>query len=597
MTDSLAAIPRFVRAAARWKLPGAASAALEQLRSQLSVSRVVAEILTSRGYTDVDTAQEFLNPRLDRLHDPFSLRGMHAAVERLRRAIELRELILIYGDYDVDGTTSVIVLKKTIEILGGQADFHIPHRLREGYGMRADVVDQAAATGVRLIVSVDTGIRAAAVVAHANSLGIDVIVTDHHLPEASLPPAVAVVNPNQPECQYPFKDLCGAGVTFKLVQALLSRSDLPVERQQALLDSFLKPVAIATVADVVPLTDENRIIVRRGLTGLRNVRNVGLSALLSVAGFEPGETPSAHQVGFRLAPRMNAAGRMATANDVIDLFLTADATQARTIAERLDTLNRERQQAEREIVDTIVAQCESDAAHLEGAALVFAEAGWHPGVLGIVASRLVERFFRPVFVLSSAATTADGVACYTGSGRSTPAFHLLNALESMSDLFTRFGGHRAAAGLTIPCDSLSNFRQRFSNFAAGSLTEEQRCPEYRVDARIEFSEINDVTVKEILDLGPFGFGNAAPTLLATEAVVTGEAKQLGSVKHLSVPMQQGKSTFYVKAWNFGDRAELFERGNKLDLLLHIDDDPASRKRGYRGWSLSLKDARQSSRQK
>ena len=274
------------------------------------------------------------------------MRGMDVAVERLRQAIERQDPILLYGDYDVDGTTSIVILKKALDLLNARAEFHVPHRLRDGYGMRAEVIEAAAAKGVKLIVSVDTGIRATEVVRQARELGIDVIVTDHHLPDAELPPALAVLNPNRSDCDYPEKHLCGAGVTFKLIQALFAASPFPRDRQLRLLDSFLKMVAIATIADIVPLSGENRVIVRRGLAGLRQVRNPGLRALIGVSGLTDGVPPSTHQVGFRIAPRINAAGRMDSALDVIDLFLTEDAERARQLASQLDVLNRERQEAE-----------------------------------------------------------------------------------------------------------------------------------------------------------------------------------------------------------------------------------------------------------
>lgn len=548
-------------------------------------------MLVGRGFSQVAEAREFLQPDLAGLHDPFLLRGMERAAARLQAAIDAREPILIYGDYDVDGTTSVVILKKTIELLGGVASFHIPHRLTDGYGMRTDVVERAAGEGVRLIVSVDTGIRASAVVEHANRLGIDVILTDHHLPDAELPPAMAVLNPNQPDCAYPCKHLCGAGVTLKLVQALLDRSSFDGVKRRALLESFLKVVAIATVADIVPLTGENRVIVKRGLSGLASVRNPGLRALLTVAGLESGEAPTSHQVAFRLAPRINAAGRMATASDVVELFLTSDQSRAQEIAEQLDVLNRERQETEREIVDQIVKQCEEDDSHLGDAALVFAHADWHLGVLGIVASRLVERYYRPVFVLGAGTANGDGSPCFTGSGRSIPPFHLLDALESMGHLFTRFGGHRGAAGLTLPCTGLQDFRAAFSDYAERTLTEEQRSPEFAADATVFLHELNEASVRELMNLGPFGFGNATPLLYAPGVTVASEARSLGSDRHLSVYLKANGASQTVKAWNFGDRAELFKTGNRLDLLLQVEDDPASRKRGYRGWSLCLKDAR------
>ncbi len=587
----LASPPTWVRPAARWVLPAVSAEAVRALESSLDLERLAAAVLVRRGFTDTQMAQEFLSPRLASLHDPLLMRDMQAAAARLLGAVKTREPILIYGDYDVDGTTSIVVLKKAIEILGGQVDFHVPHRLTEGYGMRAEIIERASAAGVRLIVSVDTGIRANEVVRQANTLGIDVIVTDHHLPQTELPPALAILNPNRPDCNYPNKHLCGAGVTLKLVTALLNVSGLPEARQTALLDSFLKPVAIATVADIVPLTGENRAIVQRGLSGLRGVRNPGLRALLEVSGFEDGEAPSAHQVAFRLAPRINAAGRMASAHDIIELFLTPQAARARELAQQLDTFNRERQQVETEIVEAILKQCEDTAFDYSSPATVFAASGWHLGVLGIVASRLVERFSRPVFVLSDASNSDAGEGCLSGSGRSIPAFHLLEALESMPELFTRFGGHRQAAGVTLYAAQLEEFRLRFSQFAATRLTPEDLRPEYTVDAEAEFAELTERCVRQVLTLGPFGFGNPAPIFYASQVEVAGPVKPFKDGKHLSVPLRHRKRMLFCKAWNFGDRAALFAPGAKIDVLFQIEDDPASRKRGYGSWCISLKDAR------
>jgi single-stranded-DNA-specific exonuclease len=591
MPDSVARPSAWVRPAARWILPSISADAVLPIQSGLDLQRLAAAVLVHRGFTDVSTASEFLRPSLASLYDPLLMLEMEAAATRLLRAVQAREPILIYGDYDVDGTSSIVILKKAIEILGGQADFHVPHRLAEGYGMRADVVERAAEGGIRLIVSVDTGIRANDVVRHANAMGIDVIVTDHHLPDAELPPALAVLNPNRLDCNYPDKNLCGAGVTFKLVEALLGRSDLPKPKQLALLDSFLKPVAIATVADIVPLTGENRVIVQRGLSGLRAVKNPGLRALLLVAGFEDGECPSAHQVAFRLAPRINAAGRMATARDVIELFFTQDALRARELAEQLDALNRERQQVEMDIVDAILKECEETGFDYSSPATIFAAAGWHLGVLGIVASRLVERFCRPVFVLSDAVESGEG--CLSGSGRSIPAFHLLEALESMPDLFQRFGGHRQAAGLTLHPGQLEEFRQRFSKFAASKLTPEDLRPEYTADAEADFSELTERCIRDVLTIGPFGFGNPAPIFYTSGVEVAGPFKSFKDGKHLSVTLRHHRRTLVCKAWNFGDRAALFEAGAKLDVLFQIEDDPKSQKRGWGSWCVSLKDARPS----
>ena len=580
------------RPAARWNLPPVTtSLQAEKLSSALGLPPLVARVLANRGF-DVPAAERFLSPGLDGLLDPYLMRDMDHAVTRLWRAVQNREPVLLYGDYDVDGTSSVVVLKKAIEILGGCATFHIPHRLKDGYGMRSEVIDHAAREGVRLIVSVDTGIRASEVVRHAQSIGIDVIVTDHHLPEHDLPPALAVLNPNRRDCDYPNKSLCGAGVALKLVQALLRQSGMTELRQAALLDSFLKPVAIATVADIVPLTGENRVIVQRGLSGMRRVKSVGLRALMTVAGLDEGEPPSAHQVAFRLAPRINAAGRMSTAKDVIELFLTADENRAKEIAEQLDVLNRERQQVESEIVETVLKQCEEMAGLADQTAFVFAGDNWHLGVLGIVASRLVEKLCRPVFVLSNSSSVDENLGPHlSGSGRSIAGFHLLEALESMPDLFAKFGGHRQAAGVTLPALHLSEFQRRFHEHAACILTAEDMRPQFTVDAIGSFTEFTDDCIEQLQRLGPFGFGNTAPIFHVQGAEVAGPPKVLTEGKHFNIPLRHQGRMIYCKAWNFGDRSELFVQGTKLDLLVQLEDDQYSRKRGYSPWRVVLKDAR------
>lgn len=579
------------RPAARWTMPLSRASEAEELSRVLHLPPLVARVLANRGF-NVASAERFLSPGLDGLLDPYSMRDMDRAVTRLWRAVKDKEPVLLYGDYDVDGTCSVVVLKKAIEILGGCASFHIPHRLKDGYGMRSEVIDHAAAEGVRLIVSVDTGIRATEVVRHAQAIGIDVIVTDHHLPEFELPPALAVLNPNRPDCQYPNKHLCGAGVTLKLVQALLGQSGMTEQRQAALLDSFLKPVAMATVADIVPLTGENRVIVQRGLSGMRRVKSAGLRALMTVAGLDEGEPPSAHQVAFRLAPRINAAGRMATAKDVIELFLTGDENRAREIAEQLDALNRERQQVEGEIVETVLKQCEEMAGLADQAAFVFAGDNWHLGVLGIVASRLVEKLCRPVFVLSNSSSMDENLGPHlSGSGRSISEFHLLGALEAMPDLFAKFGGHRQAAGVTLPALNLTEFRRRFHEHAAGILSAEDMRPQFTADAYASFTEFGENSIEQLQRLGPFGFGNAAPIFHVQSAEVAGPAKVLTEGKHFSVPLRHEGRMMFCKAWNFGDRSDLFQIGAKLDLLVQLEDDQYSRKRGYSPWCVVLKDVR------
>jgi single-stranded-DNA-specific exonuclease len=559
---------------------------IERLAKAIGLGVPATRVLWGRGHTSEEDARRFFSPTLDDLYAPALLKDMDLAVERLHRAITQREKILLYGDYDVDGTSAVVVLKKGIELLGGQASFHVPHRLRDGYGMRSEVVEEAAAEGVALIVSVDTGIRANLVVEHARSLGIDVIVTDHHLPEAELPPAVAVLNPNRPDCGYPEKNLCGAGVAFKLMDALAVRFGWEGAKRERLLDSFLKLVAIATIADVVPLTGENRVIVKRGLEGLDQVRNPGLRALLDVSGFPVGETPpSAGQIAFRVAPRINAAGRMDSASDVIEMFLTSDPERARVLAEKLHELNKDRQATEAEISQTILKLCLEQPVTDDDAALVFAGEGWHRGVVGIVASRVVERYHRPVFVLG----IENGIA--QGSGRSIAAFHLLDALESMPRLFSKFGGHKQAAGLTMDAGNVEEFRVRLRAYAAQRLTVADFERQLMLDGEIGFDEITDDAVAEILRLAPFGFGNPAPTFML-RGVEVAAAPDIRKEKHVFARFRQGgKPVLRAKAWNFAERVGELAAGSVVDLAVQFEDDSYSAARGYAPWQAIIRDVR------
>ncbi len=428
-----------------------------------------------------------------------------------------------------------------------------------------------------MIVSVDNGIRAGAAIARANELGVDVIVTDHHLPEAELPPALAVINPNRVDCDYPNPNLCGAGVAFKLAHAILTGLDWPAAKVLRVVESFLKLVAIATVADIVPLTGENRVIVKHGLAGLRDARNPGLRALLKVAGFAD-RVPDAGEIGFRLAPAINASGRMDSAGQAVRMFLTNDADEAEQIARELFALNQERQAAERSIVKEIFERCIETPVTDQDAALVLWGEGWHRGVVGIVASRVVERFHRPAIVLG----VENGVA--QGSGRSIAAFHLLDALESMRELFTKFGGHAHAAGLTLPESSLDAFRERLRLWAAERLTAEDMQPTVEVDAVIELPEINDALWQALERIGPFGMGNRRP-LLAARGVGLAGPPQIWKEKHLKMAVKQGGRTMMMKGWGLSDLAEELRDVGEVDIAFEIERD------WYGGWGLTVKACR------
>jgi single-stranded-DNA-specific exonuclease len=462
-----------------------------------------------RGSTEVEAAQRFLAPSIAHLHTPYLMTGMKAAVERIERAIERKEDILIYGDYDVDGTTAIVILKTAIELCGGSANFHVPHRMRDGYDLRADVIECAAASGIRLIISVDMGIRAFAPADTARRIGVDLIVTDHHLPGPDgVPPALAVLNPNQPGCDYPCKSLCGAGVAFKLAQGLMERK-LPKSDQPRVLTSFMKVVAIATVADAVPLTGENRVFAKLGLEGLGSPVNPGLKALLEVAQLG-GRPLTSGEVAFRIAPRINAAGRMDVARDVIELFSVKDAARAREIANRLDQLNAERQEEERRILEAIQSRLEQEPALRDAFCMVIDGDRWHRGVIGITATRVVERYRRPALVISR-----DGDEAH-GSGRSIRAFHLLNALESCASLFSRFGGHSHAVGFSLPASRLPELRVHLDEYARTRLTLADFEPVLEFDAELPLDQVTPELFQVLRRVEPFGVRNPEPVFIAKD---------------------------------------------------------------------------------
>jgi single-stranded-DNA-specific exonuclease len=546
----------------------------------MELPEIVAALLAERGIDSVDETRRFLHPSLDQLHSPMEMLGMGAAVERLERAIAQREPMLIYGDYDVDGTMATVILKTVVELLGGQCDFHVPHRLLEGYGMRDEVIERAAANGVRLIISVDTGIRAFAAAETAERAGVDLIVTDHHLLAhgegecMGVPKALAVLNPNQPDCGYPCKSLCGAGVAFKVAQALLERSG-----RERLVPSFLKVVAIATIADSVPLLGENRVLVALGLEGLRRVVNPGLKALMEVcelgdSGARQGRAPSASEVAFRIAPRMNAAGRMDVAKDVVELFTVKDAARAKELAERLNRLNVARQQEEQRITEAVLRQVEESAELRDAACMVVEGEGWHRGVIGICAARLAERFGRPAVVIAR-----DGEEAH-GSGRSIPGFHLLDALEASPELFLRFGGHAAAAGFAMRSENVAELRRRLNEYAGARLAGEELQPVLEFDGELTMEEVTPRLFEQLRSLQPFGMGNPEPVFMARGVTLMGEPKIMRE-KHMKLKLRRANGAASGLArgldalgWRMAHRleGEPLSGGDVVDVLFRIEQN-------------------------
>ncbi len=546
----------------------------------------LARLLVMRGIEDGESAQKFLSPSLSHLYSPYLLTGMKAAVERIDAAIERKETVLIYGDYDVDGTTAIVILKTAIELCGGVTDFHVPHRIKEGYDLRGDRIEQAAAEGIRLVVSVDTGIRAFTAAETAHRLGVDLIVTDHHLPGPDgMPRALAVLNPNQPECEYPCKTLCGAGVAFKLAQALMERR-ITDKDQSRRLASFLKIVAIATVADAVPLTGENRVFAKLGLDALQKAVNPGLKALLEVSQLG-GKPLTSGEVAFRIAPRINAAGRMDVARDVIDLFSTKDTQQAQDIANKLDQLNAARQKEEREILESIKARVEEEPALRDAFCVVIDGDGWHRGVIGITATRVVELFGRPALVISRNGEEAHG------SGRSISAFHLLNALESCASLFTRFGGHAHAAGFSMPSDKIPALREHLDAYAQERLTLTDFEPILHFDAELPLEQVTPGLFHLLERLQPFGVGNPEPVFAASGVRLMAVPRVLKE-KHVKLKLGSGKNGVVHSAlgWRMAERfheAGLLP-GDTLDIAFTLDhnDHP-----DFGGLELTLRDFKKS----
>ncbi|HEY2963837.1 MAG TPA: single-stranded-DNA-specific exonuclease RecJ [Pyrinomonadaceae bacterium] len=484
--------------AKRWNVRRHDAESAASLARVLGVSPILAALLINRGYADERAARAFLSPNYDQLHEPYLMLGMREAVTRLKHAIENQEPVLIYGDYDVDGTTGTAILLRALKLLNARTGFHIPHRFTEGYGIQQPALERALAEGYKLVVSVDCGIRAHEPLYWARANGLDVIITDHHLPDEDegAPPAFAVLNPNQAGCEYPDKNLAGVGVAFKLVHALFREYG-----REAQVAAFMKVVAIGTVADVAKLVGENRTIVSIGLQDLARSANPGLKALIDVAGCGDGKGMTAYDLGFRLGPRINAAGRMDAARAVVELFDTRDSAEARRLAEHLDARNEERKTVQQQIIDLALAELgdkkDAKVAVIEGS-------GWHRGVIGIAASKIAERLNRPCVVLS-----IDGDVAH-GSGRSIEPYHLLNGLTACADLFEKFGGHSHAAGITIKPERIGEFRRRLNEHASSCLTDADLEHSVAIDLELPVEKVTFKLARELQALEPFGAGNARP---------------------------------------------------------------------------------------
>jgi len=556
-------------------------AAVARLRQELGLHPLAARALAARGFTEPAAAERFLAPRLEDLPDPFALKGMEPAVARIARALASKERIACYGDYDVDGVTSTALLLRFLAASGGDVVSYTPHRLREGYGLNQAAVGRLAGQGVRLLVTLDCGITSVAEVEEARRLGLDVVVVDHHTVPVELPAAAAILNPHQPGCGYPSKHLAAVGVAFNLALALRRRlreqGRYGAAHPEPNLKEALDLVALGTVADVVPLVEVNRVLVRWGLVEIARARRPGLRALLRVAGVAAGAPVTASQVGFRLAPRINAAGRLDDAGRGVRLLLASDEGAALPLAEELDRENRARQELERQMLEEALADA-GGLVEKGSRGLVLFREGWHPGVVGIVASRVAERFHRPAVLVG----VSDGVG--KGSGRSVEGFHLYDALAACSGHLTRFGGHRHAAGVTIEPASLGAFRQAFERYAGERLSDDDLVPRTRIEGWAKADLLDERGASDLSKLAPFGAGNAEPVFGVRGRPARARQVGAGGV-HLKLTLAERDAI----GFSLGDRYPLCSAPVDAAVSLGFDEWD-----GTRRLQLRLRDIRASS---
>jgi single-stranded-DNA-specific exonuclease len=569
-----------MRAERIWEARQCDEAHADIVARELGVSPVTARLLCIRGLGDLDGARRFLSPSLDDLHDPFRLADMPVAVDRILAAIARHERIAIHGDYDVDGVTSTVILRRALELLGADVVHYIPERLRDGYGLQPAAVARLHADGVRLAISVDCGIRADEAARHAAALGLDLIITDHHEPDSALPPALAVINPKRHDCTYPDKNLAGVGVALKLVQALCHRTG-----RTGWLPAFVKIAAIGTLADVVPLIGENRVIAKLGLATLTTgPHKIGLRALLESCGLAGKEIDSYH-IGFVIGPRVNAAGRMSTPDIAARLLLAADeamADEARALADQLNAENLRRQKEEADIVAQARRTVDTDLDVGSRTVIVVGGEGWHRGVIGIVASKLVEALNRPAVVLS-----IDGEVAH-GSCRSIPSFDMLSALESCSDVLTKFGGHRQAAGLTLEASRIRELRGRINEYADRYLQPDDLRPRLWIDGALAFRSITPQVASELTALAPFGAGNSCP-VFRTSGVEVVDGPRLVKDRHLKMALRQDGRVMRGIAWRAADREAFVSQYRAgIDLAYSLEQDTWN---GERYLQLSVADFR------
>jgi single-stranded-DNA-specific exonuclease len=544
----------------RWQLRSVDKQRAARLQKELNLSQTMAQLLVARGYTEPEDAYRFLHPSLNDLGDPFLLPDCARAVHRLQIVVQRKEPVLVYGDYDADGVTSTALWLFTLRRLGVQAHPMLPKRQQEGYDLHPNAIEAARRIGAKLVLTCDCGVRAHQAVDALNAAGLEVIITDHHQPDTTLPNALAVVNPHRPDSRYPFAELSGVGVSFRVAEALVRALGYPVDNFRR---SVLDLVCIGTVADIVPLLGENRIVVAHGLESLRKTRWVGLQQLISVAGLNK-ERLNTRDIGFSIAPRLNAAGRLQDAMIALDLLLEEDAQIAQALAKELSTHNSERQRLQQAIVDEAIAQIEQEEL-LQHRALFVKSLGWHHGLIGLAASRLVNLYYRPTFVVS----IEHDAGLARGSIRSIPAFDLTRVLAQMKPICQKCGGHPAAGGFHVSLERLEELRQLILETASRTLTDEDLIPSLTIDLEVAGYEVNGRLLSELQLLEPFGEGNAPPLFLCRGVQVIGSRTDRQG-KHLFLELRpEGSPVLSAVMWNGGDN--LLEPSTLIDVVFQLEE--------------------------
>jgi len=544
----------------RWSIaPPPPVELVKQLSDELTLSPSLVSILINRGIDSFEKAKAYFRPSIQQLHDPFLMDGMYVAVERMLRAREQREKILVYGDYDVDGTNGASMLYLYFNEIGCETDYYIPDRLSEGYGISQKGVEYAKKEGYTLLVAIDCGITALAQVEYARQLGIDIIICDHHEPAEELPPAVAVLDPLKEQCRYPFKSLCGTGVGYKFIQAIARTLN-----HEHLVEKYVDFVALATTADIVPLVDENRVFVSLGLQQINSSPRPGIRALLESAGLKIGHITTG-QVVFAMAPRINAVGRLGDAKRAVELLISDDYETSIQFARVLEQENYNRRKIDENVFEEAQSLVEEYFKKYGDGAIVMHQEQWHPGVVGIVASRMVEKYYRPTIML----TTVDGVA--KGSARSIAGVNIHQALKLVEDKLLQFGGHKYAAGVSIDLDRIDEFREAFNTVIKEMLTEDLLIPEIHIDTEIDLAELSPKYLRVLKQFAPFGPQNMRPTFLAKQVQVVGLPRIVGK-DHLRFKIKKNGITFDCIGFGLGHLLEkVKEKLNGLDIVFSIDE--------------------------